>query len=114
MVLGFSPGSGRWGVAIRALRLDLGGERDASDGEADALALAAAEAADWIAHEQELSKVFASQGGAAKGLAGAVLTLNGNAVKCVETEIRSFAMRGAGVLPAARTSIVELIHGCHI
>jgi hypothetical protein len=111
---GFGPGSGRWGVMAWVLRLDPGGEGDACDGKADALAPAAVEAADWVAHEQELGEVLAAQSGAAKGLAGAILTLNGNAVKRVEAKIRSFTMRGAGVLPAARSSIVELIHGCHV
>jgi len=40
-----------------SLGFDAGGERDAGDGEADHLTLAAAKAADRIAHEDELNEV---------------------------------------------------------
>jgi hypothetical protein len=43
-------------------RLDAGREREAGDGEAGELALTAAEAADRIAHEKDLSEVIASEG----------------------------------------------------
>ena len=65
-------------------RLDAGGEREAGDGEADHLALAAAEAADGITHEKDLVEVVTAQGGAAKCLAGTELTLDGDAVARIQ------------------------------
>lgn len=52
--------------AVSAARLDAGRDGEAGDGVADHLALTAAEAADGIAHEQNLGEVFAAQAGAAE------------------------------------------------
>ena len=48
--------------AVSAARFDRRRDSKACDGVTDHLALAAAEAADGIAHEQNLWKVFAAQG----------------------------------------------------
>lgn len=80
-----------------AARLDAGREREAGDCVADHLALTATEAADGIAHEQNLGEVVAAQGGAAEGLAGAELALNRNAVVGVESEVGSL-VRGVRAL----------------
>ena len=83
--------------AMPAAGLDAGRERKAGDGVADHLPLTAAEAADGIAHEQNLGEVVAAQSGAAEGLAGAELALNRNAVVGVESEVGSF-VRGVRTL----------------
>ena len=94
-------------------RLDAGRERDASDGEADQLALTAAEAADGIAHEKDLSEVVAAQGGATERLAGTELALDGDAVERIEPQVRSVAVRGVRVLlPSAGT--FELVLEFHL
>ena len=67
-------------------------------GVADHLALTAAEAADGIAHEQNLGEVVAAQRGAAEGLAGAELALDRNAVVGVESEVGVFCARSEGAL----------------
>lgn len=72
-----------------AARLEAGGDGQAGYGVADHLALTAAEAADGITHKKDLGEVLGAQGGAAKALAGAELTLNGNAVVGIEAEVRS-------------------------
>ena len=61
-------------------RFFAGRKREAGDGEADQLALTAAEAADGIAHEENLREVVAAQCGAAERLAGAELASDGDAV----------------------------------
>jgi hypothetical protein len=65
------------GVAGAAL-LDVGGDGDAGDGEADELSLAAAEAAYGIAHEKHLLDVGHADPAATEGLAGTELALNRN------------------------------------
>jgi len=74
------PALGWVNRAMPAAWLDAGREREAGDGVTDHLALATAEAADGIAHEQNLGKIVAAQGGAAEVLAGAELTLDRNTV----------------------------------
>jgi hypothetical protein len=81
-----------------AARFDAGRESEAGDGVTDHLALTAAEAADGIAHEQDLREVFAAQGGTAEVLAGAELTMDRDTVVGVQSEIRSAAVRGVGSL----------------
>ena len=66
--------------AVSATRLDARRESKACDGVTDHLALTAAEAADGIAHEQNLADIVAAQGGSAEVLAGAELTLDGDAM----------------------------------
>jgi hypothetical protein len=66
--------------AVSPAGLDLGRDGEAGDGVTDHLALTAAKTADGIAHEKDLGEVFSAQGGAAKGLAGAELTLDRDAV----------------------------------
>ena len=74
------PALGWVNRAMPAAWLDAGREREAGDGVTDHLALATAEAADGIAHEQNLGKIVAAQGGAAEVLAGAELALDRNPV----------------------------------
>src|SRR6266481_5933122 len=94
-------------------RFDAGREREAGDGEADHLALTAAEAADGIAHEKDLGEVVAAQGGAPEIPAGTELALNRNTVARVQPEVRGMAVRGVGVLfPSAGT--VELVLEFHL
>ncbi len=94
-------------------RLDAGREGEAGDGEADQLALTAAEAPDGIAHEKDLSEVIAAQCRAPKSLARTELALDGDTVARVQSEIRGVAVRGMRVLfPSAGT--VELILEFHL
>jgi len=65
-------------VAAQLSLPDMRWNRDAGYGEADQLTLTAAEAADGITHEEELSEIFRAKGGAAEGLAWAELALNGD------------------------------------
>ena len=58
---------------------DVGRDGDGGDGEADGLALAAAGAADGVAHEQELRDVASAEAGSAEALADAELTLQRDA-----------------------------------
>jgi hypothetical protein len=107
------PARGCVDGALLSSWLDTGGEREAGDGEADELALTAAEAADGVAHEKDLGEVIAAQGGAAERLAGAELAMDGNTVERVQSEVRGVAVRGAGVLfPSAGT--VEFILEFHL
>lgn len=80
---------------MAAAGLDAGGDGEAGYGVADHLTLAAAEAANGIAHEEDFAEVFGAEGGTAEVLAGAELTLDGNAVVGVEAEVRRF-VRGVG------------------
>ena len=91
---------------------DAGREREAGDGEADKLTLAAAEAADRIAHEKDLSEVVAAQGGAAERLAGTELALDRNAVTRVQPKVRGVAVRRVRVLfsSARRVELVLEFH----
>jgi hypothetical protein len=63
-----------------AAGFDAGREGEAGDGVTDHLALTTAEAADGIAHEQDLAEIVAAQSGAAELLAGAELALDRNPV----------------------------------
>ena len=74
--------------AVSAARSFAGREREAGDGVADHLALTAAEAADRVSHEKDLRDVVSAEAGAAEALARAELTLDGNAVVGIQTEIR--------------------------
>ena len=99
--------------AVFSSRFDAGREREAGDGEADHLALTAAEAADGITHEKDLGEVVATQGGATECLAGTELALNRNTVAGVQSEVGGVAVRGVRVvLPSAAT--VELILEFHL
>ena len=69
-------------------RFDAGREREAGDGEADQLALTAAEAPDGIAHEKDMSEIISAQCGASKSLAGTELTLDWDTVARVQSEVR--------------------------
>ena len=60
---------------------DVGRDGDGGDGEADGLALAAAGAADGVAHEQELGDVSGAEAGAAEALADAELALQGDTAR---------------------------------
>jgi hypothetical protein len=94
-------------------RFDAGREREAGDGEADQLALTAAEAAYGIAHEKDLGEVIAAQGGTPERLAGTVLALDRDTVAWIQSEVRGTAVRGVGVLfPSAGT--VEFILEFHL
>ena len=106
--------AGRWvDGAMLSPRLDTGREREAGDGEADELTLTAAEAADRITHEKDLSEVIAAQGGAPECLAGTKLASDGYTVARVQSKVRSMDVRGVRVLsPSAGT--VELILEFHL
>jgi len=94
-------------------RFDTGREREAGYGETDQLTLTAAEAADGIAHEEDLGEVVAAQGGATECLAGTELALNRDTVTRVPPEVRGMAVRRVRVLfSSART--VELILEFHL
>ena len=94
-------------------RFDAGREREAGDCEADQLALAAAEAANRIAHEKDLGEVIAAQGGAPECLAGTELAMDRDAVARVQPEVRGVAVRGVRMLfPSAGT--VEFILEFHL
>ena len=73
---GFAPmlefGEGSAGSTL----LDVGGDGECGDGEADLLPLAAAEAADGVAHHEEVTEVVWAEAGAAEVLCGAELALD--------------------------------------
>jgi len=73
-----------------------GRDGDSGDGEADHLALTAAETADGIAHEEDLLEVLGAEAGAAEGLAGAVLASDGHSAGVRWNVQRGIAVRGAG------------------
>jgi hypothetical protein len=98
--------------AVPAAGLDAGRQRKAGDGVADQLALAATEAANGIAHEQDLGEVFAAQGGTAELLAGAELTLDRYAVVGVYTEIGGGIARRVRAMSSSRALVFIL--KCHI
>jgi len=87
------PALGWVNRAMPAAGLDAGREREAGDGVTDHLALAAAEATDGIAHEQNLGKIVAAQGGTTEALAGAELTLDRDTVVGVCPEVRGAVLR---------------------
>ena len=87
------PSLGGVDGAMTPAGLDAGRDGEARYGVADHLALAAAEAADGVAHEENLSEVFSAEGGAAKVLSGAELALDGDAVVGIEAEIGSLVGR---------------------
>jgi len=98
---------------VLSSRFDAGRERETGDGEAHQLALTAAQAADRIAHQEDLAEVIATQGGASKSLAGTELALDRNPVARVQSEIRSMSGRGMRMLfPSALT--IELILKFHL
>ena len=72
--------------------LDLGRDGEAGDGVTDHLALTAAEAADGVAHEEDLCEVVAAQRGAPKVLTGTELTLDWDAVARIESEVRGVSL----------------------
>jgi hypothetical protein len=96
--------------AMPSPRLDAGREREAGDGEADQLALTAAEAADGITHEKDLGEVIAAQGGAPEGLAGAILALDRDTVARVLTEVRGAVVRRVLFAPAVSVEFVLKFH----
>lgn len=77
------PASRRVDGAMPSPRLDARRKRQARDGEADQLALTAAQATDGIAHQQNLREVITAQRRPPEGLARAELALDRNAVKRV-------------------------------
>ena len=99
--------------AMLSPRLDTGRERETGDREADELALAAAEAADGIAHEKDLSEVIAAQGGAPEGLAGTELASDRYTIARVQSKVRGMDVRGVRVLSPS-TGTVELILEFHL
>ncbi len=76
---------------------DMGGHGDRGDGEAYGLPLAAAKATDGVAHQQDLAEVRAAEAGAAKGLSGTELALDGDSA----AEVR--LSRDDGVVGGDRT-----------
>ena len=87
------PSFGRVNGAMAPAGLHAGRDGEAGHGVADHLSLATAQAADGVAHEENLSEVFSAEGGAAKVLSGAELALDGDAVVGVEAEIGSLVGR---------------------
>ena len=87
------PSLGGVDGAMTPAGLDAGRDGEARYGVADHLALAAAEAADGVAHEENLAEVFSAEGGPAKVLSGAELALDGDAVVGIEAEIGSLVGR---------------------
>lgn len=87
------PSLGGVDRAMAPTRLDAGGDCEAGYGVADHLALAAANAADGIAHEEDFAEVFGPEGGTAKLLPGAELALDTYAVVGVEAQVRSLVRR---------------------
>jgi hypothetical protein len=85
------PALGGVDGAMAAAGFDAGGEGEAGYGVADPLALAAAETADWVAHEEDLAEVIGAECGAAKVIAGAELALDWDAVVRVQSEVRGLA-----------------------
>ena len=94
-------------------RFDAGREREAGDCEADQLALAAAEAANRIAHEKDLGEVVAAQGGAPECLAGTELASDRYTIARVQSKVRGMDVRGVRVLSPS-TGTVELILEFHL
>jgi hypothetical protein len=87
------PSLGGVDGAMAPTRFDAGGDGKAGYGVADHLALAAADAADGITHEEDFAEVFGPEGGTAKLLSGAKLALNRGAVIGVEAQVWSLVRR---------------------
>lgn len=87
--------------AVPAAGFDAGRDGEAGDGVTDHLTLTAAEAADRIAHEENLGEVFAAQGRAAEVFSGAELALDGNTVVGVQSEVRGAFLGGVGAVSPA-------------
>ena len=106
--------SSRWvDGAMLSSRFDAGRERKAGNGEAHQLALTAAEAANWIAHEKYLGEIIAPQCRAAKSLARTELTLDRHTGARVQSQVRSVTVGRMRVLfPSAVT--VEFILEFHL
>jgi hypothetical protein len=84
-------------------------DRQTGDSEACQLTLTAPEATDRIAHQQDLGEVFTAQGRAAKLLAGAELTLDGNAMVGVQSQVRDAFLGGVrAVSPSAGAFVFVL------
>jgi hypothetical protein len=92
------PSFGWVNWAVAAAGLDARREGEAGDGVADHLTLTAAEAANGIAHEEEIGKVVSAQGGTAEALGGAELALDRHTVEGVYTEVRGTVARRVSVL----------------
>jgi hypothetical protein len=92
---------------------DVGGDGDAGDGKADRLTLTAAEAANWVAHEEEALHVVGAETGATEGLTGAELALDGDALAVVDIAGGVSAVGRAGALGAALGACVGALiaHG---
>lgn len=106
--------SSRWvdGTMLSS-RFDAGRERKAGNSKAHQLALTAAEASNWIAHEKYLGEIIAAQCRAAKSLARTELTLDRHTVAWVQSQVRSVTMGRMRVLFPS-TVIVELIREFHL
>jgi hypothetical protein len=106
------PSLGGVDGAVAPTRLDAGGDGEARYGVADHLALAAADAANGIAHEEDFAEVFGPEGGTAKLLSGAELALDSDAVIGVEAKVRSLVRRLASF--SASAAWFELILEFHV
>src|ERR1700722_17599034 len=95
------------------LRADAGRERDAGDGEADHLPLAAALAADGGAHEEDRSEVRGTKGGAAEGLIGAIQAAERDSAGGGQVAVDGVVVRGVRTIFAAGIA-VEWIRGAHL
>lgn len=99
---------------VSAAGFDARGDSEAGDGVTNHLALAAAQAADRIAHEEDLGKVVAAQRGTAEVLAGTELALDGDAVVRVDSEIGSAFVRGVRVVVRPSASAFVFVLEFHL
>jgi hypothetical protein len=93
------------------INLDAGGDGKSGHGEADKLPLAAAKAANRVAHEEYFSEVLRTQTGAAEALAGAVLALDGDAVLRIDAK-EWFAFVGRAASAAGAIAFIRA--GSHL
>jgi hypothetical protein len=88
-------------------------DRQTGDSEACQLTLTAPEATDRIAHQEDLGEVFTAQGRAAKLLAGAELTLDGNAMVRVQSQVRDAFLGGVRAVSPSAGAFVFVLE-CHL
>ena len=100
------------GWDLKFLRLSAGRKRDAGDGEADHLTLAATQATHGVTHEEDLGEVRSAKAGATKTLVGAVLAADRDSIACGYIVIDGAVVRRMCALPAAKVSI-DLVQGAH-
>ena len=99
---------GREAVSTASLLyLDAGRDGDAGYGEADHLALTAAEAADGVAHEEYFGEVLRPKTGSAEVLAVAILATDRSAVGRLGAEVRRASVGGVSAAGALLVFVLE-------